>query len=100
MQITLELPEDIAASLIGKGEDLPRAAMEALALEEYRAHRLSPRQLYRLLGFDAPIQLRNFLDAHGEIIRFPLLAFEETGPIKPVTGADLDAIADREDFPA
>jgi len=33
MQITIELPEDIAAGLQSKWKDLPRAALESLALE-------------------------------------------------------------------
>jgi hypothetical protein len=33
MQITIELPEDIAAGLQSKRKDLPRAALESLALE-------------------------------------------------------------------
>jgi len=33
MQITIELPEDIAEELESKWKDLPRAALESLALE-------------------------------------------------------------------
>jgi hypothetical protein len=32
MQITIELPEDIAVGLASKWKDLPRAALESLAL--------------------------------------------------------------------
>jgi hypothetical protein len=35
MQITIELPEDIAVGLESKWQDLPRAALESLALEAY-----------------------------------------------------------------
>ena len=37
MQITIELPEDIAVGLESKWKDLPRAALESLALEVYRS---------------------------------------------------------------
>jgi hypothetical protein len=37
MQITIELPEDIAVGLASKWKDLPRAALESLALEAYRS---------------------------------------------------------------
>jgi hypothetical protein len=40
MQITLELPEDIARGLESRWKDLPRAALESLALEAYRSRRL------------------------------------------------------------
>ena len=35
--ITIEIPEDLAAILGSGGRDLSRAAVEALAVEEYRA---------------------------------------------------------------
>lgn len=39
VRITLELPEDIAAHLAAQGENLSRAALEAFALEAYRAQK-------------------------------------------------------------
>jgi hypothetical protein len=41
LQITLELPEDIAQGLESKWKDLPRAALESLAIEAYRFQALS-----------------------------------------------------------
>jgi hypothetical protein len=70
MQITLELPEDIAAHLASKGENLSRAALEALALEEYRAQKLSTAQLRRLLGYHTKIQVHAFLKAHGVYLHY------------------------------
>ena len=52
MQITLELPEDIAQGMESKWKDLPRAALESLALEAYRSHAITAAQLRRLLAFD------------------------------------------------
>jgi len=48
MQITIELPEDIAVGLESKWKDLPRAALESLALEAYRSCALTAAQLRRL----------------------------------------------------
>ena len=70
MRITLDLPEDIAAHLTGKGEDLSRAALEALALEEYRAHKLSTAQLRRLLGYHTKVQVHAFLKTHGVYLHY------------------------------
>jgi hypothetical protein len=64
MTITLELPEDIAAHLIARGENLPRAALEAFGVEHYRAGKLSQAQLRRLLGFATRMQVDGFLKAH------------------------------------
>jgi hypothetical protein len=48
MQITIELPEDIAVGLQSKWKDLPRAVLESLALEAYRSVALTAAQLCRL----------------------------------------------------
>src|SRR5579872_3586227 len=51
MLITFELSEDIAQGLEAKWTDIPRAALESLALEAYRSNALSAAQLCRLLWF-------------------------------------------------
>ena len=65
MQITLELPEDIASSLAVHDQDLPRAALEALAIEGVRSGKLSTGQARRMLGFATRYQVDGFLKAHG-----------------------------------
>jgi hypothetical protein len=65
MQITLELPEDIARGLACKWNDLPRAALESLALEAYRSGTLTAAEIRRLLGFETRIHLDAFLKDHG-----------------------------------
>jgi hypothetical protein len=52
MQITIELPEDIAVGLGSRWKDLPRAALESLELEAYRSRALTAGQLRRLLVFE------------------------------------------------
>ena len=76
MQITLELPEDIAQRLESKWKDLPRAALESLALEAYRSHTLTLVQLRRLLGFQTPMQVDGFLKEH-EVYEFTVAEFEQ-----------------------
>ena len=60
MRITVRVPEDIAAHLAAQGENLSRAALEAFALEEYRARKLSTAQLRRLLGYHTRTQVHAF----------------------------------------
>jgi len=48
--LTLDLPEDVAAILRSHGRNLEQVALEALAVEEYRARWLSDAQFRRLLG--------------------------------------------------
>ena len=64
MQITLELPEDIAEGLEAKWNDLARAALESLALEAYRSHALTAAQLRRLLAFETRMEVDAFLKNH------------------------------------
>lgn len=64
MQIMIELPEDIAKGLESKWKDLPRAALESLALEAYRSRALTAAQLGRLLVFETRMQVDAFLKEH------------------------------------
>jgi hypothetical protein len=76
MQITLELPEDIAHGLESKWKDLPLAALENLALEAYRSRALTVAQLRRLLGFETRMQADAFLKEH-EIYDYLVADFEQ-----------------------
>jgi len=76
MQITLDLPEDIAEGLESTWKDLPRAALESLALEAYRSRALSAAQLRRLLGFETRMQVDAFLKEH-EIFDYSVTDFEK-----------------------
>jgi predicted HTH domain antitoxin len=50
MQFTVDVPDDIARQLIPAGRDPARTALEDMAVEAYRAHRLTEHQLATLLG--------------------------------------------------
>jgi hypothetical protein len=76
MQIMLELPEDIALGLESRWKDLPRAALESLALEAYRSRALTGSQLRRLLGFETRMQVDAFLKEH-EIYDYSASDFEQ-----------------------
>src|ERR1700689_5096340 len=64
MRITLDLPEDIAQELESRWKDLPRAALESLALEASRSNALTAAQLRRLLGFETRMRVDDFLREH------------------------------------
>jgi hypothetical protein len=65
MQIILNLPEDVAEGLAGKWADLPKAALESLALEGYRSGALTQAQLRRVLGFGSLVETDAFLKERG-----------------------------------
>lgn len=64
MNLTLEIPDELASLICTPGVDVSRRALEALALEEYKAARISKAQLRRLLGFGTRHELDGFLKAH------------------------------------
>ena len=65
MNLTLHIPDDFAERLAAAGGDIERRALEALALEEYRAGRLTRPELRRLLGFETRGELDGFLKTRG-----------------------------------
>ena len=52
MQVTLELPDQVARQWGGTPDAVGRRVMEDAAIEGYRAGRLSHRQVDDLLGLD------------------------------------------------
>jgi Uncharacterised protein family (UPF0175) len=72
MEITLNLPEDVAEGLAGKWNDLPRAALESVALEGYRAGALTQAQVRRLLGFGSLAEVDGFFKQHGVYLEYTL----------------------------
>ena len=52
MNVAIELPEDIARLLQASWKDMPRRALEAIALEGYRTQALTSGQVGRLLGLN------------------------------------------------
>jgi hypothetical protein len=64
MNVTLEIPDDVAERLTAAGDDLSRRALEALVLEEYKRGRLTRPEMRRLLGFETRAELDTFFKAH------------------------------------
>jgi hypothetical protein len=52
MNVAIELPEDIAQLLQASWKDMPRRALEVIALEGYRTQDLTRGQVGRLLGLN------------------------------------------------
>jgi hypothetical protein len=64
MEFTLQIPDDIGHRLVEAGNDLARRALEAFAVEELKAGRISEPELARMLGL-ARVQTDGFLKEHG-----------------------------------
>ena len=65
MQVTFELPEELARYLGQDPQALSRAALEALVLEGVRSGALSTPQGRRILGIPTHEQMDAFLKTHG-----------------------------------
>lgn len=76
MEISLKIPDDIARELTAEGTDLSRAALEALALEGYRARVLFESDLCRMLGFESGLDVHAFLKEHGVYLQYGLAELE------------------------
>ena len=63
MEVTFQIPDDLASRMTAAGEP-SRRALEAFALEEFRAGHLTPPELRRMLGL-ARVQMDGFLKSHG-----------------------------------
>ncbi|MGB7282684.1 MAG: UPF0175 family protein [Candidatus Acidiferrum sp.] len=70
MELTLHIPDDVAQRLSAAGSDLSRRALEAFALEEHKAGRLTEAQLRQVLGFGTRDELDGFLKAHEVWLNF------------------------------
>ncbi len=51
MQVTVQLPDDIAKHL-GETANMPRQLLEAFAAQAYRTHKISRHQVGQVLGLD------------------------------------------------
>jgi predicted HTH domain antitoxin len=70
MSVTIELPEEIEQQLETEWGNLPRRALEAVALEGYRSGALTLAQLRRMLGFETRMEVDAFLKQHGVYLEY------------------------------
>jgi predicted HTH domain antitoxin len=65
MVVQLQVPDDIAAKLEEKWSDVPRCALEALAVDAYREGVLTAYEVQRLLGLSSRWKTEEFLKEAG-----------------------------------
>ena len=65
MNVTLQIPDELAKRLTAAGGDFSRRALEAFALEEYMSGHLTKPELRQLLGYETRAALEGFLKAHA-----------------------------------
>ena len=70
MQITLNIPDDLARQVAPEGKDPARVALEALVLEGYRTKLLSESALRKMLGFQTRMEVHAFLKQRGVYLHY------------------------------
>ncbi len=81
MEITVTIPDDLARQMIPEGLDPARQALEDMAVEAYRAHRLTGAQLRRVLGIPSRYELDAFLKKRGVWLEYTLEDFRREGEL-------------------
>jgi hypothetical protein len=77
MQVTLEVPEELAR-LFGTGSvSLSRAVLEALALEGLRSGKITVAQARKLLGIASRNEMDGFLKSHDVLLPLKLGTVEQ-----------------------
>jgi len=79
VKIWLEVPDAVVGQLADEGQDLSRAALEALAIDAYRMERITGYQLCQLLEIPSRHDLDAFLKRHGVPLEYTIEDFEREG---------------------
>lgn len=81
MDVTLNIPDDLAKKLFAGGKDPGRAVLEAIALDAYRNDSLSEYQIQLLLGFEHRLDVHAFLKDRRVPLNYGVEEYEEDLPV-------------------
>jgi hypothetical protein len=76
VQITLDIPEELAAQIIA-GKDPALAALEAIAVDGYRTQRLSESEVRRMMGYQTRMQVHALLKEHDIYLHYTMADWEQ-----------------------
>ncbi|MBA4123778.1 MAG: UPF0175 family protein [Acidobacteria bacterium] len=71
MEITINLPEDVANVFLADGESIERKVLEATALEGYRTGKLSHAQVGRMLNLNR-FEVDEFFKNHEVALNYTI----------------------------
>ncbi|MCX6605540.1 MAG: UPF0175 family protein [Acidobacteria bacterium] len=75
MEVTVQIPDEIANRVTASGVDLSRRTLENFALEEFREGRITKVELRKMLGLER-IELDGFFKSHGVYEEYTMEDFE------------------------
>jgi len=64
MQVTVEIPDEFASSIVPAGSDPARLVLENSVAEAYRSRRLTMEQVRQILGFATRLEVDPFLQKY------------------------------------
>ena len=70
MNLTLTIPDDLAAQIAATGKDPARAALEAVAVDGYRSGHLSENEVRVMLGYETRMQVHALLAEHNVDLQY------------------------------
>lgn len=69
MQVSFDVPEEVARRFANDPGGVTRAALEALAADGVRSGKLTVHQAREMLGIRSRYEMDGFLKAHGVFLR-------------------------------
>lgn len=70
MQVTIDLPNEVATELQQQWQDLPRKALELLVVQAYREEILTQYQVGQILGLESRFAVDAFLKQAGAYLHY------------------------------
>jgi len=95
MEITLNIPDEVARKVTREGKDPARLALEALALEGYRTELLSESAVKQMLGFETRMEVHAFLKEHGVYLHYSVADLDQDKATAEQTRAKLPSLEPR-----
>lgn len=77
MQITIDLPDEIATTIQEKWDNFPRKVLESLAIEAYRQGVITSAQVGRMLNLSSRYEVDNFLKQAEAYLHYEKADFEQ-----------------------
>lgn len=70
MQVTFNIPDEVASQLLAAGADASQSALEAFAVESYRSGRLTESEVRRMLGYETRMEVHALLAEHDVCLHY------------------------------
>jgi predicted HTH domain antitoxin len=77
MQITIEIPDELACQLEADRSDISRHILENLVVEAYKAERITSAEVGRILSLPSRFAVDDFLKTHEAYLHYTEVDFEQ-----------------------